>query len=298
MNPKSERTLSKIKRKEDRDMFVNQELICEVPLYIKFVDKKYAYNFLNGELHFGKMQEYRDTALPGVIGPANTSIGDLNEDVHLVSGGENSKIHFYRGGVEEAVSFLKKGEFFNFRAVVHPDASAFCFTAVHRCELINDGNGGYHIRPEFIKKLENQFPPAEKVPFVILDPNFLWNMISLRARKIGIGCARAPICYCSDQNIGIRIQMDIFSNKVSPMNVVPFVKGLAYKDQSEYRFFLEDSSLLNSKNNLIVDSLQGKVTQVSDLSEVEVKQLSGTREISSDELFQNLEHHFWDDYSI
>ncbi|MCH5465610.1 hypothetical protein [Levilactobacillus tujiorum] len=93
MNKKDKKLLGRFESKKVRNKVIEGiDLPEDVPLFIKFVDRKYLSDFLQqGILHFGTLAEYRDMAQPGgVYGKADTIIGDLNEGVFHREYGEGT----------------------------------------------------------------------------------------------------------------------------------------------------------------------------------------------------------------
>ncbi len=260
------------------------ELPKNVPLFIKFIDKKrYPSFILNGELHFGKLSEYRNMALPGVYDTVDTVIGDLDEDTFYREFGENTQLFLDRFGTR-----LKEKEYVTYREVLHPDAAAFCFTAIPRKALYSIGNNTFKINKILIKQLLKNFPSSEKVPVVLTGIGHIWEMIKLSTNETR--SIRGPVIYTDNQALAVTLVRREMGGNIDSKGIVPLTKKSRYRNQYEYRFLLENTKQLNKQGNLKIGSLKNYVRSVDDLNDISIHLELRRKKLTRLEIYRSLQY--------
>ncbi|KRL98208.1 hypothetical protein ACUIJQ_12370 [Levilactobacillus hammesii] len=293
MNKRERKLVKRLRSSKTNNTTIEElGLPSEVPLFIKFVERKYLSGFLRkGELHFGRLSDYRGMALPGVYSNINTTIGDLDEDVLRREFGENSELE-----IDKLKTKLTHGEYGTFRAVLHPNAAAFCFTAIPRRFLYSIGNNTFKIDTGLINRLLQSFPPDKTVPVVLTGIGYIWEMVKIKSR--GVGSARGPVLYIDDQNEAFDIVQNRMRKNIDLKDIVPFTKRRRYEEQYEYRFLVEESKVLDSNGNLYIGSLKKHAHRVQSLNNIYVQVNVEITKKSQLDIYKMLKYHFLYDMAL
>ncbi|ALO02906.1 hypothetical protein N7X57_00320 [Lactiplantibacillus paraplantarum] len=284
MKKKRLKQLLKKYPKNDEASPVELNLPEDVPLFIKFVDKGRYLDFIQrGELHFGKLSEYRNMALPGVYDTVDTIIGDLNEDTLQQMFSENTQVQLDEFGYR-----LKQEEYVTYREILHPNAAVFCFTVIPRSSLYSIGNNTFKINKALIERLLKDFPSSEKVPVVLNGIGYIWEMIKLSTSTTR--SMRGPVIYTDNQFSAVTLVRREIGRKINSKDVIPFTKKKHYSNQNEYRFLLENTKSLNQQGNLEIGSLKKYTHAMADLTDISIQVSMEHRKLTRLEIYRGLEY--------
>lgn len=278
-------------KKATRSKQLNMEsYLKRAVVFIKFVEKERIESFLKkGELHFGKLDVYRQMAMVGLSKNPDTKIGDLNEDTWHEFFGPGTEMDF-RFKKEMHRSSLQDGESATFRQdPLHPDAAAFCLIKLTANDFFVE-NENCKINLSVIQELEKDFPPQKYEVVVFTNINLLSLSISYKAPKSYV--ISTDVEYNDSTRRGVNRLINKLSYKGKATDLIPFVKYLRYKNQHEFRFLLEDSSELDKSNNLFVGPLREHTSVLSNLREVALSSWEMNGYISRLQLFDSLSYHF------